>query len=267
MYAHLQSRSVIEISGDDRLTFINGLITIDVNLLKTQDMIFGAFLTPQGKFLYDLFLFEDADKEVLYVDVESQYVDVFIKRLSIFKLKSRVNIASADLNVYGRLNDTEVASPTLKILDPRHPKMGYRIYSNSVLRSDAFAFKLWDKNRIMCTIPDATRDIPYERGFIMEYGFDDMHGISWDKGCYLGQELTARMKYRNLSKKKLVTLESLDGVILSSDEEDVFQNGEKIGVLKSTNDTFALALLDMDSLNSEHPIMSQNKQFRLFQQL
>lgn len=203
-FTSLKNRAILNISGKDARHFIQGLITNDINLLDKQDCVYACLLTPQGKFLYDFFITEE--NEVLKLDCEGgERAASLAKLLNMYKLRADVNIEVIDdAPVYAMINSEH------GFKDPRHNEIGNRIYSlpNNILESD---FNKWDELRISLCIPDGSRDLIVGKSTMDEGHMDQLNAISYNKGCYVGQELTARMHYRGLGKKHLQTV-ALDNI-------------------------------------------------------
>jgi len=209
-FVTLKNRGFIKISGSDCKSFLQGLITNDIEKLSSDNAIYACLLTAQGKFLHDFFVIEYGDE--LWLDCEggTRATDLH-RRLSMYKLRADVEIAVEEENtVYGILEDWNVGIlenqhsniPTFK--DSRHSKMGYRSFEKPNLEEQPF--EDWDYNRITLTIPDGSRDLIPEKSTMDEAKMDTINAIDYDKGCYVGQELTARMHYRGLGKKHLKTI-------------------------------------------------------------
>ena len=213
-YSSLPNRGLIRVSGPDRRAFLQGLISNDINLLDKQHCVYACLLTAQGKFLHDFFLTEK--DETIFIDCEGgARAEDLAKRLKMFKLRSKVEIeVEPSHNVY--VSNTEGWD------DPRHTALGKRTFTKPAGKEQPF--EVCDKKRIMLAAPDGSRDMIVEKSTLLESGIDILNGISWDKGCYVGQELTARMNYRALVKKRLQTVkinELPDGAELRSTCGDV----------------------------------------------
>ncbi len=199
--AALPERGVIEVGGEDRIDFLQGLISNDVTLAAPGQAVWAALLTPQGKYLADFFILADADR--LLLDCERAQIPMLLQRLSRFRLRSKVALRVVDdLSVYaawdGAPTGQAIAAP-----DPRLPAAGWRVLSATPLPTTALQVD-WDRHRLALGLPDGSRDLEAEKSVLLEAGFDELNGVSWTKGCYMGQELTARTKYRGLVKRRLV---------------------------------------------------------------
>ena len=230
VFCKLPDRAFIYVSGTDRFDFLQGLITQDAHLLKSQNLIYSCLLTPNGKFLFDFFVFEDNDQ--LVIDCEGgERANALLKRLSMFKLRSDVTLELADdVDVFQifrhceEQNDATIQNDAY-FKDPRfdgyraHPPMSSPRRRGSVssvsidsrLRGEGgiaeTSFKIWDTYRIRAEIPDGSRDLIPEKSFLHESEIITKTAVSYDKGCYMGQELVSRMHHRGLVKKQLRCVE------------------------------------------------------------
>jgi folate-binding protein YgfZ len=246
--ALLPARGVIEIDGDDRVAFLQGLVSNDVALAAPGRAVWAALLTPQGKWLADFFILSDGAS--LLLDVERAQVDMLVQRLTRFRLRARV--ALSDLS--GRLHvhvawggfpaglAGMVAAP-----DPRLPEAGWRILSPGPLVANATA-EAWDAHRLELGLPDGSADLESEKTVLLEAGFDELHGVSWDKGCYLGQELTARTKYRGLVKRRLVPV-AIHGP-LPPWGMPITRDGVEVGAMRSGRAGQGIALLRLEAIGA-----------------
>jgi folate-binding protein YgfZ len=228
----LDARGVLRVAGEDRQSFLQGIVSNDVAKAGPERALWSAFLTPQGKFLHEFFLAESGD--AILLDCEAARLADLRRRLSIYKLRSKVTLedASADLAVavlfgpgaleaLGLAETPGRAAPFaggLAYVDPRLAALGARALlpraeAAAALAAAGFAqgaLADYDRLRISLGVPDGSRDLEVEKSILLENGFDELHGVDWNKGCYMGQELTARTKYRALIKKRLLPVE-IDG--------------------------------------------------------
>ena len=233
-YVELPKRGLIHLEGEDKVSFLNGLVSNDVSAAGPGKIIYACLLTPQGKFLHDFFI--HAGDNFLLLDCEggSRARDLY-DRLLKYRLRSKVKISfEEEHSVYAIINSSE------GLPDPRHPMLGYRSFAKPALEKKPF--EEWDRLRISLTVPDGSRDMELERSTLLECGIDRLNGIDWNKGCYMGQELTARMHYRGLAKKHLYT------VTLSGPAPAPFADLPNGGSMRSSCGDIGLALLkDGDS--------------------
>jgi folate-binding protein YgfZ len=244
--ALLPDRAVLEISGEDRLTFLQGLISNDVTKARADQAIWAALLTPQGKWLADFFVIASGD--MLLLDVEAAQLAMLIQRLSRFKLRAKVALrdASADWCVHAAWGE---GSPPegLVARDPRLPEAGWRVLSPAGLPTNASA-EDYATHRLALGLPDGSKDMEAEKSVLLEGGFDELNGISWTKGCYMGQELTARTRYRGLLKRRLVPV-AIEGPAPERGTLILATDGAEAGEMRSSQGAQGLALLRLEWLD------------------
>ncbi len=268
-YAELPARGVLEVAGEDRVAFLQGLVTNDVTKASGERAVFAALLTAQGRYLFDFFIFAWGD--ALYLETEGARLDDLKRRLGIYKLRSKVSLADASARFVVAAGFGEEAGETLALkgsgaakpfaggvayVDPRLQELGVRF---AVPRGPGFAAldaagftrveeARYDRHRLVLGVPDGSRDLPIEKALLLESGFDELNAIDWQKGCYMGQELTARTKYRALVKKRLLPVE-IEGP-LPVPGTPVMAGAEEVGEIHSGRDGHALALLRLEALNT-----------------
>ncbi|MGH6670689.1 MAG: YgfZ/GcvT domain-containing protein [Stellaceae bacterium] len=264
-FAPLADRGVLEVASADHVTFLQGLVSNDVAKAAAAP-VYAALLTAQGKYLHDFFVVALGD--ALYLDCERARLGDLQRRLSLYKLRSKVTLtdASARLVVAAAWSDNALAkldlaagaakpfADGLAYADPRLAALGARflvpagregdIAAVGFARSDAAAY---DRHRLALGVPDGSRDLEVEKSILLENGFEELNGVDFAKGCYMGQELTARTKYRALIRKRLVPV-TVEGP-LPAPGTSVTRNGEEVGELRSGRDGTALAMLKLDALD------------------
>lgn len=242
--AALPRRAVLAIEGEDRTPFLQGLVSNDVTEVAPGCAVWAALLTPQGKWLADFFIF--ADGERLLLDCERDQAPGVLQRLSRYRLRSKVTLRAADdLCVYAAWD----GAPSVQAImapDPRLPEAGWRLLSAIPLSTTALEAD-WDRHRLALGLPDGSHDLEAEKTVLLEAGFDELHGVSWSKGCYMGQELTARTKYRGLVKRRLVPV-AIDGPLPPSGSP-VLRDGVEVGTMRSGREQTGLAVLRLDALD------------------
>jgi folate-binding protein YgfZ len=269
----LANRGLLEVRGADAATFLQGLITSDVTELAPERTLWGAFLTPQGKFLHEFFLsLAPEDDAAIRLEGEAARLEDLKTRLSRYRLRSVVSLElRPELAVVALFGDAALARLELApqagrargltggiaFVDPRLAALGARAYlpaESAAQDLEAAGFTSassadYDRHRIALGIPDGSRDLEVERSILLENGFDELGGIAWDKGCFLGQELTARTRYRGLIKKRLVPVTCADQA--PAPGTAVILNGKQVGVLRSSAGAQALALLRLEALGDQ----------------
>jgi tRNA-modifying protein YgfZ len=246
--AALPERGVIEVGGEDRENFLQGLVSNDVTQATPGQTVWTALLTPQGKWLADFFIVAYGDR--LLLDCERAQVPPLLQRLSRFRLRSKVTLRAAEeFSVYAAWDGTPTKVSTGQAVvapDPRLPEAGWRLLSTAPLPATAFEAD-WDRHRLALGLPDGSRDLEAEKTILLEAGFDELNGVSWTKGCYMGQELTARTKYRGLIKRRLVPV-SVTGN-LPPPGMPVLRGAADVGTMRSGRGQTGLAVLRIDALH------------------
>lgn len=178
-----QLRSFIRISGDDRVHFLQGILTNDITKLNNDKIQFSTLLSPQGKILHDMFLI--AVDNAIIIDTQAEYKDTLLKRLAMYKLRAKVVIEDV----------THHASHIThhKLRDPRHPDLPPRDYTCTQHPAPSPPLTLG--------IPLLGRDFVPDSVVALDAGYDLLNAISFTKGCYVGQEVTARMHYKNIARR------------------------------------------------------------------
>ena len=186
------ARRILKITGSEAESFLQGLVTNDLARLDAG-LVYAALLTPQGKYIADFFLLRQ-DGAIL-LDVDAELADMLLQRLSLYKLRADVQITETDMAVRrGTGPAPERAHP-----DPRHPDLGWRLYGLEA-GDDGTDF---EAIRVAHCIPETGIELTPDT-FILEVGFGRLNGVDFRKGCYVGQEVTARMKHKTELKKGLV---------------------------------------------------------------
>ena len=256
----LAGRTVVSVGGADARSFLQGLITNDIDKVTPDRAIYAALLTPQGKYLHDFFIAEGAD--ALLLDCAADGVDDLIRRLRMYKLRSDVSIddRTGDFQVYAVLGgwadgpgaspgDAQAVGGGIAFTDPRMAALGARLILPAGAEPDMAdgAFEDYERLRLSLGVPDGPRDIEAERTLILEADMDELNGVDFHKGCYVGQELTARMKHRGKVRKKLVPVE-VSGP-LPDPGTAVTVGGKTIGAIRSGFDGQAMALIRLEDLD------------------
>lgn len=227
-YVKLANRGLIRLQGEDCKPFLQGLITNDIYKLTAENILYACLLTPQGKFLHDFFLHNNGDTILIDCEGGNRAQDLY-DRLIKFRLRKKIQISvEENVKVYSiLLSQPSLMSSQRKLgsratspldssvrwndtiaPDPRHESLGHRTFIKPDLPE--CDFKEWDRRRIELTIPDGSRDLIPEKSTMDEGNMDQINAIDYEKGCYIGQELTARMHYRGLGKRFLQTVTLAD---------------------------------------------------------
>jgi folate-binding protein YgfZ len=243
--AALPDRGVLRVTGDDRVAFLQGLVSNDVEPVTPGTAVWSAFLSPQGKWLADFFILSDG--EALLLDCERAQLPMLAQRLSRYRLRMKVALAADEaVRVYVAWTEKPdiggVVAP-----DPRLAGFAWRILTPDDLPVTATEAD-WDRHRVAHGIPDGSRDLESDKTVLLEAGFDELNGVSWTKGCYMGQELTARTKYRGLVKRRLVPVDVSGNLPVPG--TPVFRGDVDVGTMRSGIGQIGLAALRLDSLGT-----------------
>lgn len=231
-------RRLIEVTGEDREGFLQGLVTNDVTGAKAG-LVYAALLSPQGKYLADFFLLDLG--ETILMDVKEDLADALLKRLSMYRLRSKVGLVESALKVSRGLGPT----PAGALPDPRDASLGWRLY-DSVEGGDPAID--WDAIRVAGCIPESGIELIPDDSYILECGFERLNGVDFRKGCYVGQEVTARMKHKTELRKGLATVE-VDGTAPVGTE--ILSGGKPAGTLYTQSGGRGIAYLRFDRAGGE----------------
>ena len=240
--ATLLSRAVIAVTGEDRVSFLQGLVSNDVAEAVPGRAVWAAVLTPQGKWLADFFVFSDGDR--LLLDCERAQAGMLIQRLSRYRLRAKAALAETDLHVQA-VWDGDPPAGTIAAPDPRLTEAGWRVLTAAPAATNATESD-FDRHRLTLGLPDGSRDMEAEKSVLLEGGFDELNGVSWTKGCYMGQELTARTKYRGLLKRRLVPVR-IDGVA-PAPGTPLLVDGRDAGIMRSAQGELGMAVVRLEAL-------------------
>ncbi|TQV81926.1 YgfZ/GcvT domain-containing protein [Denitrobaculum tricleocarpae] len=276
----LSHRGVLRVSGPDRVAFLQGLVSNDVEAVSSSRSVWAAFLTPQGKFLHEFFVTEEhpgnsegaeaGGERALLIDCEAGRRADLQRRLKLYKLRSQVQVedAQSDYCIAALFGEEALSSLDLEptpgssanlgagrvFVDPRMTELGARAIlpsgnAEAILRDAGFETASRDEYdclRSELGVPDGSRDLEVEKSTLLENGFDELHGVDWDKGCYMGQELTARTKYRGLVKKRLLPAE-ISGPT-PEPGTPLLSGNKEVGIMRSAVAQKGLATVRLDAL-------------------
>lgn len=222
-------RKVLALTGADRVDFLQGLITNDV---AKDGIIYAALLTPQGKFMADFFVISEDDR--LLIDVAESHAALLFQRLSMYRLRADVQITETDLIVSRGTGPAPAGARP----DPRHTAFGWRQYGDTDLSDDTD----WDALRVAHLVPETGIELTQET-YILETNFEALHGVDFRKGCFVGQEIVARMKHKTELRKGLCRVR-IDGDAQAGDA--ITADGKPVGTLHTRAGSDAIAYLRFD---------------------
>ncbi len=230
-------RRLVALTGPDTLPFLQGLVTNDVLRLRDPGIVYAALLTPQGKYLADFFVINTG--QALLLDLNEAQADGVLKRLTMYRLRAQVQMTPSDLTVTRGLG----APPPGAFADPRHPALGWRLYG----LAQPEAAVDWDAIRVAHLIPETGVELIPDDTYILEAGFERLQGVDFRKGCYVGQEVTARMKHKTETRKGLVQLQISGAAPLGT--PIVMGDGRVAGTLFTQSGGLALAHMRFDRMD------------------
>ncbi len=256
--AALPDRALLRVSappGDEgqAAAFLNPLISSDV-AAEAGRAVYAALLTPQGKFLHDFLVCTEKPGSLL-VDVAAERRADLKRRLTLYRLRAKVELTEMDdwqgYALFGSGQTPEVDKQAVLFTDPRLPALGWRLWLPAGVAPPLAITGLaaYEAHRIALGVPDGARDIEVDKGLLLENHFEALHGVDFRKGCYIGQELTARTKYRGLLKKQLYKVQG--SANLPPTGTPITVNGQEVGQLRSVSGSSGLALLRLDAVSSQ----------------
>ena len=264
----LDDRIIIEIIGADTKKFLQPLITNNIDLVSSKKSIYAALLSPQGKYIFDFFIFENSINGHLSIDCAKNRCAELLEKINIYKLRYKINFNINNnisiFSIYGtdyselelKLKEVSLEGSTEKInnniilVDPRNKKLGLRIYSDLSSPIEGFN-KIPDGEksdldyiRIELSVPNPDLDLEIEKSFLIENNFEFINAIDFKKGCYVGQENTARQKYRGTAKKKLFLIRIIGDDIINGTK--IYYNERVVGTMRSSCKDIGLATIRTD---------------------
>ena len=281
----LEDRSIIYINGLDAKDFLQNLISNDINKVTDNSSCFASLLTPQGKFLYEFIVLKH--KSGYFIDCEKSQSDEIFKQLSLYKIRSKVEIlnlsnefvvASFGYEKYLSIEGSkDILGFTFKyredpiILDPRNKNLGGRLIINleklylSLKKLDLKDDKIenyYIKSHKLGIVPKNLNQLQ-NKLFGIECNFEELNGIDFKKGCYVGQENTARIKLKNKLSKRLLPINLIDGKLI--EDEKIYNNEVEIGkVLINEGYPFALIKFLDKNFDKEQIFKSESRTFKIF---
>ncbi|MBC06409.1 folate-binding protein [Thalassospira sp.] len=279
-YALLPDRAVIRVSGPDRVSFLQGLVSNNIETISPEKSGYGALLTPQGKFLFDFFVYHQ-DEDSLLIECErgenGERAAELFKKLRMYKLRAKAELSDISdsynvMAVFGKdaLSSLSLAATPgstahmadgIKAVDPRLAEMGARVLlpKNALAEMGAIGaqesdVETYHQMRVSLGIPNGSEEMEVEKSILLESGFEELGGVDFKKGCYMGQELTARTKYRGLVRKRLLPVK-IDGPAPSVGTP--IMNGDKeAGIIRSVHGDFGLALIRLERIEGDAELLA-----------
>ena len=255
---------IIKVSGKNIDNFFQNIITNDINNLNKNNPLYTAMLSPQGKYLHDFIMLQD--NEFYLLEINKNSIELLIKEIKKYDMRNDISVEvknniNTKVIIKENFNKNFLNKPEnnkvyrdknfICLIDPRSKDFLYRFWINGEL-NDQKEFNFSDedkieKKRIFLKIPNSEKDLIYNKSFILNYNFENINSLSFNKGCYIGQENTARQKFRGTQKYSLQRIKIIDGVVPKLNE-DIFYNNLKIGTMKSSYAEFCLCLIRNDTI-------------------
>ena len=281
----LQDRAIIYVNGPDAKDFLQNLISNDINKVTDNSSCFASLLTPQGKFLFEFIVVKH--KSGFFIDCEKNQSDEIFKQLSLYKIRSKVEIlnlsnefvvASFGYEKYLSIEGSkDILGFTFKyredpiILDPRNKNLGARLIINleklylSLKKLDLKDDKIenyYIQSHNLGIVPKNLNQLQ-NKLFGIECNYEELNGIDFKKGCYVGQENTARIKLKNKLSKRLLPIKVIEGEL--SEDEKIYNNDIEIGKILINNDyPFGLIKYQDENFNKDQTFKSENGTFKVF---
>ena len=244
----------LSVEGKDSSDFLQNLITNDINKCTKENIIYSCLLTPQGKFIADFFIFKKDDNYI--IETHSLFYETLLKKLKLYKLRSKILINEitnlCSYSVFGELNKNH--NFIIFCPDPRNAKIGNKLICKSEDSEILKDVKEIDEKKyheilIRNTVPLSHFDLKENKSLLLENNFENLNAISWDKGCYVGQEITARMKYRALLKKRIYSLTVKEGT--PQIEQAIKDDENDYGKIINVENNSILAMLNIELAESK----------------
>ena len=257
-YFNLVDSKFLSISGQDRGNFLQDLITNDIHKCDSKNSIYSCLLNPQGKFIADFFII-DYENSYL-IETHKKFVNDLINKLKIYKLRAKVEINNVNdlisLSIIENNDLLELEEDIILFKDPRNDELGNKIFvSKNKFKELEKKYNLIEDNfgkyrklLIKNLIPYSSEDLIQNKSLLLENNFNKINAIDWEKGCYVGQEITARMKYRALLKKSIRVVEIISGNVRRGNQINFNQN--KVGEIISSFNKLAIAMMKIEETKS-----------------
>lgn len=236
--APVEGHALLRVTGEDRVKYLQGLVTQDMGRVVRDGIGYGALLTPQGKLIADFLLV--AQPDALLIDVAEDLADDLARRLTMFKLRSKVVVDRVEMPVTRGIGP----APEGALADPRDAALGWRLYGQALRQGEAVD---WDARRIAALVPETGAELVPGDSFILELGFERLNGVDFRKGCYVGQEVTARMHHKTTLRRGLVSVQVAGAVPVGTPV--LMEDGREAGVLYTQAGGQGLALVRMDRID------------------
>ncbi|WP_310621035.1 CAF17-like 4Fe-4S cluster assembly/insertion protein YgfZ [Flexibacterium corallicola] len=251
-FAQLSERGVLKVEGPDARVFLQNIITSDLDTLEVGKSAYSALLTPQGKVLWDFFIYAEEEDSFL-LELPIGELPEFQKRLVFYRLRAKVEILDIS-NEKTVIVGWGESLPDGYQLDPRLPALGIRFLASSQKPEEIFSKTLpksqeqWNEHRIALGVPESGLDFSLGDVFPHDVDMDCLNGISFQKGCFIGQEVVSRMKHRGTARKRIIQVKAPD--TLPETDTPIEIDGKPAGTLSSSFGKTGLAMLRLDRVKT-----------------
>lgn len=251
----LSGRSVLQVAAADSMTFLQSLITNDIHKATQDHAIYACMLTPQGKFLFDFFICRH--EEPFWLDCAASRIEDLKKRLAMYKLRSKVDISDISDRYEVIASSEPLPDAAVSFADPRTEKLGFRaIVPRGSIPQWIGTIEDYERLRISLRIPDGEKDLIPEKHFPLHFRMEEINAIDYNKGCYVGQEVTSRTKHLGVIRKSLYTVEGKGP--LPPIGTPITSEGRQVGELRSSIGNLGLALLEVEAVENMNPLLAVN---------
>ncbi len=247
-----KNRAILTLEGKDKIDFLQALTTNNIDNIPKEHMVYTAILSPQGKYLFDFFVFSLSNNEI-FIDIHKSRAGAIKKFLEFYKLNSDVFISDKKCQIIISSKKEEAYS----FADPRAKILGWRCYNfNEELKIPDQGFDDFQINRLKTLVPETGVELIPEKSYILELNFEKLQGVDFKKGCYIGQEVTARMKHKATLKNRLYC-----GHIRSSpknaDDRKVYSSDKAVGDVYSIFNNYCLIKIKEDFKDAELTVFGE----------
>jgi folate-binding protein YgfZ len=260
-YSHmslLPDRGLIEVSGADACAFLHGLVTNDIEAARPGQALFAGLLSPQGKILFD-FLIHIRDRQSCWIDCPLEQAVDLARRLTLYKLRARIEIADRSANfaigaLWGDRPSEGMSGVLAAYADPRYAPLGERfVLPRGAQPAGAAAASIvgdaaYHAHRISLAVPQGGLDYAYGEAFPHEACYDDLNGVDFKKGCYVGQEVVSRMDHRGIAKTRIVAVRM--SMAVEGGGMEILAGDVPVGQLGSTDGASGIAMVRLDRVES-----------------
>jgi tRNA-modifying protein YgfZ len=273
--AHLEDRGVIKVSGAEAGPFLDGLVTCDIDRVTAEKARFGALLTPQGKILFDFIVFRMSDEtgDVFFLDCRRAFTQDLVKRLGFYKLRAKVTVEDLSETlavIAGWDSDPPASEAGLVSPDPRLAALGWRaiVAATDVAEFVDAGAQAYHAHRIATGVPEGGTDYLFSQAFPHEALMDQLSGVDFDKGCYVGQEVVSRMQHRGTARTRIVPV-AYSGELVPELGADVTAGERTIGQCGSSAKGRGLVMIRLDraadALNAGEQLRAGGIEFTFIQ--